>query len=353
MRKTRRHNRKRGFQNHRGESPRLVGVAMLLAAVGLAGCGSDGTPRPDRPQQAQQPMPTTAVDRAQQLRAQGISDEALAEFERAIAENPNLTVAYLGAGAIYREKGDYTSAETRYRRATELEPSNFDAQFGLALTLQLLDRSSEAVRSYLRALSIRPDDFESNLNLGTTYLSLGEPAQARPYAERAVRLNPGSGPARVNLGAVYAQLAQHEAAVIEYQQAAELMDLNAELLLNWAGSLGEVGRYSEMASTLQQLTRLYDTGRAQASPVAYERLGSALFRLKRYDEALVAFARATEVDPLHYPAWNGIGVCRLNTYLWTQRQDQRALREAIDALRRSLRIESNQPKIVELVRRYG
>jgi len=277
----------------------------------------------------------------------GVRDRALAEFERAIAENPNLTVAYIGAADIYRQRGEFDLAEQRYRAATEIEPDNFDARYAHGLVLQLLDRIAEAVRSYLTALAIRPDNFEANLNIATAYLQLGEPAQARLYAERAVRLDGASGPARANLGSVYAALGDHDAATVEYQQAAELMDLSPELLLNLADSLAKTGRHAEAAATLEQLVRI------EPRPVAHERRGAALFKLRRYDEALRAFREAVDLDPRHYPAWNGVGVCMLNRYIWSDLTDDDALEAAVEALRRSLRIEPSQPRIVELLRRYG
>jgi len=50
---------------------------------------------------------------------------------------------------------------------------------------------------------------------------------------------------------------------------------------------------------------------------------------------------------------NGLGVCLLNRYLISDRSDESARREAIDLLRQSLRINQRQPRIVELVSRYG
>lgn len=330
----------------------IAAALSLAAALGLTACeiqetaqGTGGADpmidlEPRDPAQA-------AVQRANLLASQGGSEEALELFERAIEINPRMTVAYLGAAEIYRESGDFQSALDRAETAVDLEPALFDAQFQKALALQLLDRLPEAVRTYLQALRLRPSDFEANLNLATTYLQLSEPAQARLYAEQAVRLQPDNGPARVNLGAVYAALDLHQAAVIEYQQAAELMALNSELLLNLADSLGQSGRYEEMAATLDQLLRIED------SAIARERLGSALFRLRRYDEALDQFEVAADLDPTHYPAWNGVGVCLLNRWLFSERADQNAHDRAIDALRRSLRLQSAQSRIIELIRRYG
>jgi Flp pilus assembly protein TadD len=161
-----------------------------------------------------------------------------------------------------------------------------------------------------------------------------------------VRINPGDGPAHVNLGAAYANAGRHGEAIEEYEAAAELMPLTPELLLNLSESLGKVGRYAEMAGTISEVIR------DQPSALAYERLGSAQFRMGSYDDALASFRSSADVDENHYPAWNGIGVCLLNRYVWSEKSDLVALDEARNALRRSLQIERNQPRIAELLTRY-
>lgn len=332
-----------------------LGLAALLALAGTTGCGdwyrtnSAGPAKPAPATDRSKPIEELANDsvgRAKLLKDQGLAQQALVEFERAIENNPRLTVAYIGAGDIYRERGDYNAAETRYAKAAEIEPSNFDAQYLHGLTLQLLDRISEAIRAYLRALSVRPDDFNANLNLATAYLQANEPTQALPYAQRAVRVDGQSAAARTNLGAVYSALSRHEEAIVEYQQAAELTDLSAPLLLNLADSLQKVGRYAEAVNTLKQLIR------TEPSANAYERLGAAQFRSKEYDDALANFRKAAEIDANHYPALNGVGVCLLNRWVWSDQKDEAAHDEALRALRRSLQIEPRQPRILELVTRY-
>lgn len=287
-----------------------------------------------------------SVHRAQALQAQGQYEEALAEFEKAIETNAKLTVAYMGAGDIYRQRGNYDKAEQRYGRAAELEPSNFDAQYMHGLMLHLLNRAGEAVRAYLKALSVKPDDFNANLNLATAYLQLNEPAEGLPYGQRAVQLNSKSSPARTNLGAIYGALGKHEEAVVEYQQAAELAELSAPLLLNLSESLGKIGRYDEMANTLIQLTK------TEPTPTAYERLGFAQFRMRQYPDSLASFRKAIEIDPNHFPALNGIGVCLLNQWEWSRQSDENARAEALRSLRRSIQLEPQQPRILELLGRY-
>lgn len=287
-----------------------------------------------------------AVVEGERLQDEGRYADALKAFDRAIADNPLLVTAYLGAGDVLRQQGDYVAAERRYARACEIDPRNFDAQYNHALTLQLLNRWPDAVSAYLRALAIRPEDFQANLNVATAYLQVNEPDRALPFAQKAAGVDPASGAARNNLGRIYAALERHGEAIVEYQQAAELMPLTAPLLLNLANSLGKEQRHEEAVNVLNQLIQ------TEPTPAAYERLGASLFRLRRYDASLAAFRTALEIDANHFPALNGMGVCLLNQFEFSGQTDETARQEAVRALRRSLQLQPNQPAILNLVTRY-
>lgn len=289
----------------------------------------------------------TLVAEADASLQMGNTAEALRLLSAAIEQNPELTSAHMMVGNIEREMGNYQQAEKAYRTAATQEPRNFDAQYLHGLTLHLLNRLGDAVRAYLRALAIQPDDFAANLNLATAYLQLDEPSQGLAYAERAVVLDPSSGPAHANLGAIYAALDRHESAVQQFQAAAELMDLEADLLLNLANSLGKLDRYPEMVNTLIVVLQIED------SAVARERMGFARFKLREYDRAAEEFRLSIDLDARHYPALNGLGVCLLNQYLATNREDNVIRLQAVELFRRSLKINSRQPKIVELLSRFG
>lgn len=289
-----------------------------------------------------------ALSSAKEMRAMGDIQSALAELERAIAINPRFTPALLEAGDLHMEMGEVTLAERSYAAAARVEPRNFDTQYRHATALRALGRNDDAIRAYLRALAVQPNEFGAMLGLSTSYLEIGNAEQALPYAERAARSHPNSGEARMHLGNVYAGLDRHEEAVIEFRQAAELLPKPAPgLLLNMAESFSHLGRYAEMVGALNEVVA------SDPTPIAYERLGSGLFRLRRYDEALAAFGESARLDPQYAPALNGVAVCELNNYLWSGKSDTGARERALDAMRRSLRIDRSQPKIVELLRRYA
>ncbi len=319
-------------------------ILLLTTALSLSACSlwsrSDNA-KTDTPHAAER------VTQADALIEEGRIAEALAQLALAIRENPTHSTAYVKMADIHKDQGNYAAAEASYREAGRLEPSNFHVAYNHGLVLQLLNRLSDAVRAYLRALSINPNDRDANLNLATAYLQLAEPAQALPYAERAANADPAHGPSRVNLGAVYAALNRHAEAVSQYEAAADLMALTPELLLNLADSLSRINRFEEMLNTLDRLVAL------QPSALAYERRGSALFRLRRYDDALASFRNAEHSDPNHFPALNGIGVVLLNQYLTGQQKDRDFRDQGLNALRRSLKINPNQPRILELVSRFS
>lgn len=331
----------------------LVPAARAMVTAGLlaaAGCATIPGREPAKPAPKAQPTRSAAevyLVAGESAVRDGDLDRALAAFARAIEVNPRLTSAHMGMADIYRMRGDYARAEESYGQAAKLQPRSFDPQYYHGLMLHLLDRVAEAVQAYLRALAIRPDDFRANLNLATAYYQLDENALALPYAVRAVEIEPRDGSARFNLGAVYAAMGRHREAVQEYQQAAELLDLTPPLLMNLAESLGKLERYEEMLNALAQVNR--------ASPTAasHERTGFAQFKMGRYDEALASFDAALALDRDYFPALNGRGVCLLNRWLWSGRQDSAAREEGLAALRRSLQIRRDQPQIVDLMTRYG
>ena len=332
--------------------PRRLPLAFAAAAasLALAGCWGGGNAKKERlaGEAAARVEAEDATRNALALLDQQRLEGARREFERALAVNPLLITARVGLGEVHLRRGEPAQAEVEFRTAAEQYPGSFNAQYHHGLALQLLDRVTEAIGAYLRALRIQPADFDANLNIATAYLQAEEPEQALIYARRAVQIDGRAASARTNLGAVYAALGQHEAAVIEYQQAAELMDpITPELLINLAESLRHTGRHEEMRNALTELiTRA-------PSAEAWERLGYANFKLRRYDDALAAFRTAIRMDENYYPAWNGIGVCLLNRYEFSQRADSESLGEAVSALKRSLQINRRQPQVVQWLSKYG
>src|SRR5262245_30451842 len=330
-----------------------VAAAALCASVLAGGCdvyrgshtdGVSGKPGGGSELSAQQ---QTRVDEATSLKNAGDYDAALAMFQEILSENPTITTAHLGIGDIYLVKKDYEKAEPHYGLAAKLEPRNFDAQYGHGVALQMLNRFVEAVRAYHRALTIDPESLKANLNLAVTYLQMNEAANAVTFAEKAVALDPANGPARINLGAAYERVGKNVQAIEQYSAAMELVEQTPPLMMNLINVLAAEKRYQEAANTAENLVKI------EQSANAYERMGWCYFRLSQFDKSIAAYRDAVRIDENHWQSYNGIGVNAINTWLLSKQRDEHARAEARDAFRRSLRINSDQQKVITLMSNYG
>ncbi len=327
-----------------------------LASIGLAGCAPVVTTVPP-PIVSVDPVAlarSAALPEHQQLRLDearsaqesGEYDRALALFRSILAENPGIGTAYVGVGQVFLLKKDYASAEPAFARGARLEPRNFDAQYGHGLALQMLERFVEAVKAYHRALTLQPESFEANLSLATTYLQMGETRTAVTFAERAIAIRPDHGPAHANLGAIYEKLGRETDALPQYDAALELMEPTAPLLMNLINVLARQKRYVEALNAAERLVRDFPSANA------WERLGWCAFRTGDYARSIKAYRTALEYDPDHWPSLNGVGCNALNTWLLGGRRDPESAREAREAFRRSLRVNSDQPRVLELLLKY-
>lgn len=349
------------FKNYRRAIARILLTSAAFALTACSGSGSASSPSsvpsgastsgpvtdiPETAPKTRESVAMVALQKGEALAKSGMYKPALIEFERAIENNPSLPQAYIGAAEIYRKQEDYESASVRYGQAADLMPQNFEPRYNQGLMLQLLHRLQDAVRAYLKALEIKPNDFDANLNIATAYLEMNEPGSGLPYAQRAVQIDPRSGPAHANLGSIYGALNRHQEAVNEYRQALEQVELSPPLLLNLANSLGKVGRYDEMVNTLNQVIKI------QPSAAAYERMGYAEFKLYKYDDALKYFRTSVEIDPNYAPGHTGVGVCLLNEYEFSKRQNDSLRSEALSHLRTSVQLDPRQTQVIDIINRY-
>lgn len=322
---------------------RCLALAAVLA-LGATGCNEIRT---DGTSGSRDDMADALATEGQTAIEGGNLDNALELFNKALASNPRHVDSHIGVGDIYQIKGDYETAADKYKTARDIEPQNYDANYKLGLMMHLLNRVREAVKSYLDALTINPDSFEANMNLGTAYLQLSEPSLALPYAERATKIDGSSQPALVNLGVIYAAVGRHDEAVLAYRGAADLGELSPQIAVNLVNALIKTGKYERAANVLRTL------GVREDRTEYHERLGYVYFKQGKFDASLMSYRKALEIEPDDPSSLNGLGVNLMTKYIRGRRLDIPVRDEALNAWRRSLRANTNQPRIADLIARYS
>ncbi len=121
-------------------------------------------------------------------------DEAVAEFERAVAENPSNIGAYLYLGDIYFLTGQEEKAVAVLDKAMRLSPRDPGLAKMLlfkALALVVLGRDAEASVLLNQALALFPNDRQIMRVQAATLANLGRDAEARELYRRYAALTGG------------------------------------------------------------------------------------------------------------------------------------------------------------------
>ncbi len=134
---------------------------LCLAAATLFGFAADTRGQEDalRRGLAWRPdHPTLRHNLGNLLLESGRTDEALEQFQAALATNPRLAGSALNAGVCLVRLGKPATAIGQFRRAVAIDPRRFEAWANLGIVLVQNNEQEEGIRALERALEIQPDN---------------------------------------------------------------------------------------------------------------------------------------------------------------------------------------------------
>lgn len=191
----------------------FISIGLLAIALPLAGCSFDlGSwgPSNDKPPPIEQ-KPTGAISgqgisdaqgyaaRGQTLGRSGKNDEALVEFERALALDPYNVQALYGRGLIYQGEKKHQQAIEDFSAANGLKPQQIEPLLARANSYLALDKAKEAAADLDEAVQADPNNAPAWSARGVTYERLGDKASASASYSRALALRPRDEAARSGL----------------------------------------------------------------------------------------------------------------------------------------------------------
>jgi len=276
-------------------------------------------------------------------------DEALACLDQVLDRNPNDAEALSVRGNTLRDLGRLEEALASYERALAVEPAAVPTLVNRGNVLMELDRREEAVMSYDRALARAPDNVGAVLGRGDALLELKHPEAALASYERALGMRPNDILTQYRLANVLLGLNRPEEALAAYNQALAIAPPVAGGLNNRGNALRQLRRYDEALASYERalaldpsyaeaaLNRgnvLHDLQRPQEALASYERAlalrpddvgalfnrGNVLQALKQLEEALASYDRALQLAPNHTQA-----LCNRGNVLLALQRPQEAL----------------------------
>lgn len=191
---------------------RSVALVALLATP-LGGCsfdlGSWGADSQKPPPVAQKPADNVSARnstdsqgsaaRGQALARSGKNEEALAEFDRALALDPYNVQALYGRGLIYQGEKQYQQAIEDFTAANGLTPQKVEPLLGRATSYLAIDKAREAAADLDEAVQADPNSAPAWSARGQAYERLGDKAKAAASYGRAIAIRPRDDAARSGL----------------------------------------------------------------------------------------------------------------------------------------------------------
>ena len=155
-------------------------------------------------------------------------DEAEAEFEIAIARNPNLFEAWYYYGLASSSQGRVEKAAQLYTKASEVNPADFQVPMFLAMAYASLNRKQDEMRVRLgalgtleRHLKLNPHDTRAIYFAAQNLYRIGEKDKAVAMAEQAMQQGMNEPVVLYNVACFYTGMGDTQRAIDLLEQAVD------------------------------------------------------------------------------------------------------------------------------------
>lgn len=296
--------------------------------------------------------------------ALGKPDKAIADYEAALAVEPDDTRALLGAAAGYDAKGDYPKAKGFLERAAQSDPrrgalplASFLVRRGdnagamqavdALLAKQPKDVQGLLFKSRLHAIAKEPDKTMAVLSTVETVdqrtgllekakyqLSLGDKAKALEYAGRIRELRPGSGGYALPLAEMQALTGDIDAACDTLRMVLRTDPGNAQVLTALAQYEAGRGKTSEALVLVEEARKNgLDAG------AGHSLAGTFLLQAGDRKAAAAEYERALSLNDRQPVALNNLAMIYAD--------DEAAKVKALDLAARAFALESTNPAVLD------
>src|SRR5439155_6642814 len=192
---------------------RLSAALIALLAIPLGGCsfdlGSWGADK-EKPQPVAEKLTDNisarsvsdsqgSATRGQVLARSGKTEEALAEFDRALALDPYNVPALYGRALIYQADKQHEQAIADFSAANGLTPQRVEPLLARATSYLAIDKAKEAASDLDEAVQTDPNSAQAWSARGDTSERLGDKPKAYASYGRVLELRPMHEAERIHL----------------------------------------------------------------------------------------------------------------------------------------------------------
>jgi serine/threonine-protein kinase len=279
-------------------------------------------------------------------------ENAIAEFNHALEQDPNYALAYAGLGEAFWRKYQYSKnrewvnrAKSACERAVSLKTDQAEGHNCLGLVYSGTGAYEKAVEQYQLSLTIQPTDDNAYNGLALAYSRLNKPEEAEKTFKAAISLRPNYWAGYNWLGELYLQHGKFEDAEAMFSEVTALAPDSFVGYTNLGSAYLNQGRYEEAIPLLKRSVNIRRTAETSSN------LGTAYFGLRQFENAARTYEQATKLDDLNYEVWGNLA----DAYYWAPGMRQlapAAYQTAISLAQKKLQVNPRDANLLGYLAGY-
>jgi len=194
----------------------------------------------------------------------GRFDEAIEDFNRAIAIAPFFDEAFFNRGIAYEKMGRLDKAIADYTTTIALNPSYYEAYTNRGMIYEKIGQPEKAIADYYTTIALNPSSQEAFYNLGVLYGKAGLFEKALEKFNESLAINPNRADSYVNRGIVNALMGRREGALQDFNSALQIDQSNASAYFNRGKFYMTMGKRQLALADFQKACDLGDEGGCSA-----------------------------------------------------------------------------------------
>ena len=246
--------------------------------------------------------------------------EGLDDVQTLINGYPNSALLYNIRASCRKANGQLEDAVKDYEKALALKPDYAEALYNLGITLRELGQIDAAIKTYKQALTVKPDYFGAHNNLGNIFLDLGQLDAAADHFEWAVAYKPDYAEAYNNLGVVCRQRDQVYDAIKNFEKAVDLKP-------DYFQAHSNLGHSLQLINQMDAAVKCYEKALTINPDYAlgYVNIGLVHQEKGQIEDAIKQYEKVLAINPNHVLAYYNL--CDIKQY--TISDDQVAKMESL------------------------
>ncbi len=248
---------------------------------------------------------SAAIALAGLYKLDGRADQAVATFEKAIAQKPNDPAAHLALARVHQDRGDTAKARASYEKALSLQTIAADREATLrqllVLSLDIKDFDA-AKRAHEGLVKLQPNNLFMKAELARELYTRSEFARSAAEYESVVATASGDNralaPLLKDLGRAQAKSEQQKKAIATFKRALAAAGPDSGIRTEVYEQLAEIYRAEQrLGELVAQLEKdnPQDATRLALLAGLYEETGASEKAISTYRRALLANAKLTDL----------------------------------------------------------